>query len=327
MAVRKGQLSEKAKAEAAAVRALEANAPGKWLGVRTNTATQDALRAHEFRKWVDSIRSGNKVRLAALPVRQKTHTTGIKLLVIGDSHADPDEPNWRYDALGRFIVDHKPSIVVDIGDWWSFNSLASQAKGYENERYWRDVEAGVDAMARVNHQIDDYNKGSKRPYKPRKVRTLGNHEDRIDRCVADLPHQLAGIMGVHDLMSAEFGWEEHPFLEPVLIQNVSFAHYFVSGTLSRPIGGETPAYTLMRKGLGSAVQGHDHLLDFCDRWSVKGEAIMTAHAGCFFEHDFDWAGKQANRMYRRGLLLLNNLENGSFDPEWWGMDRVMERYG
>ena len=201
MAVRKGQLSAKAKAEAAAVRALEANAPGKWLGVRSDTAAQDALRAHEFRKWVDSIRSGDKVRLAALPRRPKTHTTGLKMLCIGDSHAHPDHPNWRYEALGRFVVDHQPDIVWDCGDWWDFPSLASQAKGYENERYWRDVEAGVDAMARFQHQIDDYNKGRKKPYKPRLIRTLGNHEDRIARCVADLPHQLAGIMGTHDLMS------------------------------------------------------------------------------------------------------------------------------
>ena len=272
-------------------------------------------------------RAGIKVKppkpLTSLPAVKET---GIKLLCIGDSHAHPDYQNHRYEWLGRFAADHQPDVIWDAGDWWDMPSCSSYDKGqrgFEGRRYWRDIDAGIDAMERFEYQLK---KHAPKSYKPRKVRTLGNHENRINR-ITQLDPMLDGIVGTHDLMSAEFGWEEHPFLHPVEVGGAVLCHYFQSGVMGRPIGGENPAAMLLKKGFSSSLQGHSHLLDYCDRRSFGNGEIQAMHVGCYFDYDFQWAGEQVNRLYRRGLLLLNNLKDGSFDPEWWSMERVRARYG
>ena len=62
----------------------------------------------------------------------KTH------LVIPDSHAHPDYSNERYDWLAELILDIKPDVVIDIGDWFDMPSLCSYdrgTKGFEGRRF------------------------------------------------------------------------------------------------------------------------------------------------------------------------------------------------
>lgn len=292
----------------------------------------DAEKAlsEDYRARVAGRRAGARLPPPApLPPREKPALPGIKMLCIGDSHAHPDHPNHRYEWLGRFVVDQQPDIVWDCGDWDDMPSLSAyDRKGsmsFEGRRYWLDIEAGIDAMERFQAQIDDYNRGRKKKYQPRLIRTLGNHEHRIERVINEEP-RFAEIIGTRDLLSAEFGWEEYPFLEPLVVQGVAICHYFTSGVMGRPIGGENPAAMLLKRQFHSAIQGHSHQLDYCDRTDAAGHIVQAMHAGCYFDYDFDWAGKQSNRMYARGLLLLHNVHDGTFDPEWWSMDRIQERY-
>jgi hypothetical protein len=205
-------------------------------------------------------------------------------------------------------------------------SLSAYEKSYENLRYWRDVEAGIDAQLRVRRQLEEHTRGQSSPYRPRLLRTIGNHEDRITRTVSALSSTLQGILSTDDLLSREFGWEERPYLEPIVVEGIALCHYFVSGVMGRAIGGENPAAMLLKKQFHSAIQGHSHLLDYCDRTNAGGRGLQAMHAGCFFDYDMSWAGREVNRMYARGLLLLRNVRDGSFDPEWWSMDRIRARY-
>lgn len=244
-------------------------------------------------------------------------------LVIPDSHAHPDHHNKRYEWLGHLINDIKPDVVVDIGDWWDMASLCSYdkgTKGFEGRRYKRDIEAGLDAQQRVY----DITRRSKKKL-PRFVRTLGNHEHRISKAV-DRDPVLEGTIGLNDLQSRDYGWEEHGFLEPVEIAGVTYQHYFTSGIMGRPISGERHAQTLILKQLSSCTQGHSHLFDHCVRSDVRGRKIHGCVVGVFQDYEADFAGP-ANAMWHRGVVIKRGVEDGNYDVETVSMKRLKELYG
>jgi len=285
--------------------------------------------AQTYRDKVLQRRMGERIVPKNLPKRDRpTDVGGKTMLCIGDSHAHPEHSNHRYEWLGRMVVDLQPDIIWDVGDWWDMPSLFPSdvgKKSFEGKRYWRDIEAGLDAMDRFQKPIDEYNQGRRNKYEPRKIRTLGNHEFRIERVIELEPH-FSGIISTDDLMSTLYGWEEYEFKTPVVVEGVALCHYFVSGIMERAIGGEHPATMLIKKQFHSCLQGHSHQLDYADRVDASGQVIQAFHIGCYFDYDMDWAGKQANRMYNRGLLVLRNVRRGQFDFEWVSIKRVQEKY-
>lgn len=46
-----------------------------------------------------------------------------KILVIADAQVKPDVDTAHIRALGNYIVAKKPDIIVNIGDWFDFESL------------------------------------------------------------------------------------------------------------------------------------------------------------------------------------------------------------
>lgn len=247
----------------------------------------------------------------------KTH------LVIPDSHAHPDHNNERYSWLGELINDIKPDVVIDIGDFWDMPSLSQYDKGgksFEGRRYKRDVESGLEAQDRIY----EITRRSKRRL-PRWVRCLGNHENRIVRAIERDPI-LEGTIGLDDLESKEYGWEEHPFLEPVSIDGVCYQHYFVSGISGRPISGERIGLSLVAKQLSSCTQGHSHLFDYYLRNNANGSSIHGLSVGVYQDYDADWAGP-SNHVWHRGVCVCRGVENGSYDLEFISLKRIKEAYG
>lgn len=240
-------------------------------------------------------------------------------IVIPDSHAHPDFSNRRYSLVGRLISDVKPDVVVDIGDWFDMPSLCSYdkgTKGFEGRRYKKDIEAGVEAQDRIDVILKKQKKKL-----PRKVRCRGNHEERIAKAISRDP-VLEGTIGFEDLQSAEYGWEEHEFLEPVKIDGVNYAHYFASGVLGRAVPN---ARQLLIKQLASCTMGHDHRFDYCRQSNVNGDVVNALVCGVFMDYDADYAGP-ANRIWDRGVVIKRNVEDGNYDLEWVSMKRLEEIY-
>lgn len=244
----------------------------------------------------------------------KTH------LVIPDSHAHPDFSNKRYSWLGNLIADLKPDTVVDIGDWWDMPSLCSYdkgTKGFEGRRYRRDIDAGIEAQDRLMAPVKRQKKKL-----PRFIRCLGNHEERINKAISRDPI-LEGTIGTSDLQSKEYGWEEHPFLEPVEVDGVTYSHYFVSGVLGRPVPN---ARQLLQKQLTSCTMGHDHRFDYVRMANVNGKRINALVCGVFQDYHADFAGP-GNQLWDRGVVIKRNVEGGNYDIEWVSLERLEKEYG
>lgn len=249
--------------------------------------------------------------------RFKTH------LVIPDSHAHPDHGNKRYEYLGHLINDLKPDVVIDIGDWFDMPSLCSYdrgTKGFEGRRYQADIQAGLDAQDRLLSIV----RKQKRKL-PKFIRTLGNHEYRIARAV-NQDAILEGTIGLSDLMSKEYKWEEIPFKEPINVDGINYCHYFTTGVMGRPVSGEHPGYTLLSKKFESSTQGHIHTFDYCIRSQENGRKIHGLACGVYQDYVADYAGP-ANSMWRAGVVVKHEVDDGDYDLEWISMRRLQNAYG
>lgn len=255
---------------------------------------------------------------------------GPKHLVIPDAHAKYGQNLRRFDWLGQIIVDELPDVIICIGDLADMESLSSYdrgTKGFEGRRYYKDLEAAHEAQRRIMAPIAKYNAKRKyKKYNPRFVMTLGNHENRINRAI-NADQILDGTISVDDLKYKEFGWEVHDFLDEVVIDGVTYSHYFVSGVMARPIGGEHPATMLLNKRHRSCTAGHLHLADWSQRTEAGGKHIMGLLCGCYLEDDEEYVPKSVNEMWWKGLVIKRNVKDGMYDPQFLSLNTIKRRFG
>lgn len=252
----------------------------------------------------------------------------MDILVIPDPHSNPDFNNDRFDWLSNYIIDTRPDIVLNLGDSIDLASLAGYDKGkrsFFGKSYKKDIDSHAEAQERWWGPIK-----ARKKKMPRRIILEGNHEHRIEKAL-DLSPELEGTLRFEDFRFDDYYDEvvryngETP--GTITIQGVTFAHYLTSGVLGRPISGEHPAHALISKLSASVVVGHSHLADYCIRSDVHGKPIQSVVAGCYFDYDSPWAGKQVNQLYWRGLVRLNDVQNGRFDPQWISLDSLRKAYG
>lgn len=242
----------------------------------------------------------------------------MNILVIPDSHCRHGVGLKRFEWTARLIADRKPEVVVHLGDLFDMESLCSYDKGkkcFEGRRYKRDLEIGYKALDLISG------------CKAKKVFLIGNHEFRITKAV-ELEPSLEGVLSFDDLHMKQYGWELVPFLKIKNIAGVLFSHYFISGVMARPIGGENPATSMIKMQLRSCVAGHLHLWDYSERTSGDGRKVQGLMAGCFLEpgQREAYAGP-ANNLWRNCLTYLHNVEDGQFDVEMLSINRLKRIYG
>jgi len=255
-----------------------------------------------------------------------------KVLLIGDPHSSPDTSNDRFSWLGNMILEEDPELVFCIGDFADLNSLSSYDKGKrsaELRRYRYDINAARDALERINAPLEAYNSHRKNIRKsqrrlPRKVITLGNHENRIERAVNSAP-ELEGTLNINDIGFEEFGWEVHPFKQAVCIEGVYFNHFYPSGVKGDPISGFNIASNIIIKNMVSSVCGHSHLYDHAIRHRPDGTEVIGLCCGWYGETPgYDDA---TDSLWWNGLIFLHELTEGRFDVEQINYNRVRELYG
>ncbi len=239
------------------------------------------------------------------------------ILIIGDPHAKPGVSNERFTKLGKLIADRKPEIIINIGDFFDFPSLSSfdvGKKDFEGRRYKLDLEAGHDALRKIQAPIDELNKDLKskkvKQYNPKKYSLIGNHEQRLVKAINSDP-KLEGTIGLSDLRFEEFGWEVVPFLEPLDVEGITFQHYFTSGAMERAIGGENVGKAILKRYHKSCFQGHSHFLQLAVEADALGNQYMAGAIGCFFKHIEPYFSKQTQYNFWRGVVLLHGVKAGT----------------
>lgn len=252
----------------------------------------------------------------------------MKHLIIPDTQVKPDVDLSYLEWIGQYIVEKKPDVLIQIGDFADMPSLSSYdigKKSFEGRRYKDDIKAAVEGMDILLAPLKDYNekcrKDKKKQYRPRMVLTLGNHENRIDRATEGDP-KLYGTIGIDDLRYSEAGWEVFDFLDPVIIDGVVYSHYLVSGVMGRPIGS---ASAMISKTHQSCVVGHQQGRQVAYGRRADGSAITCIIAGSCYLHNEEYMGNQGNNHWR-GLVVLHEVKDGQFDEMFVSLDYLRKKY-
>lgn len=240
-------------------------------------------------------------------------------LVIPDGQVKPGVPLEHWDALGKYIIEHRPKVIINIGDMWDMPSLSAYdgkgTKAAEGKRVLKDIDAGNKAMDILMNHIT-------RPggYEPKLHFTIGNHEQRIERAI-NQDAKLEGFLS-YDNLRLE-GWQVHPFLQPVAVDGVVYAHYFYNHMTGRAYGG-TIANMLGKIG-HSFTMGHRQELSYGRRDLGNGTCQYGLVAGAFYRHNEDYKGPQANHHWR-GVIHKHDVRKGTYDIEVISIERLLRRY-
>lgn len=252
----------------------------------------------------------------------------MKHLVISDCQVkDGVDLSYLVD-IGRFAAEKKPDVIVQIGDFADMPSLSSYdagKKAFEGRRYKRDIEVAKEAMellmAPIKAEIERTKRNKKKHWNPKLILTLGNHEDRITRATESDP-KLDGTLALSDLGYAEQGWDVVPFLETRVVDSIAYCHYFTTGVMGRPVGS---ARNLIIKKHMSCVMGHVQNWDIHRDVRGDGIPIIGLFAGSTYTHNEDYLGPQGNT-YDRGVWMLHEVNNGSFQPMMVSLEYLRKKY-
>jgi hypothetical protein len=253
----------------------------------------------------------------------------MRILVIPDCQVKEDVPLEHLSWAGKAIVEYRPDVVVNLGDFADMPSLSTHDKAgskyFEGKRYTKDIEVAKEAMKMLLKPLKDeqlrLKRNKEKQYKPRMIMLLGNHEHRINRAINNNP-MLEGLISTQDLEYHK-DWEVYEFLHPVFINGVGFNHYWPVGAMGRPAS--SPSAIISKLHM-SCVAGHQQGKQISYGKRADGKPICSIIAGSYYLHDESYMDQLSNRHWR-GLVVLNEVQDGHFDEMLLSIEYLQRKYG
>lgn len=216
----------------------------------------------------------------------------FRLLVLGDIHAphhDAAAFELACQAGEAFFRGHAPENcgVVSMGDLLDCFQVSSHSKPPSRRRAFKDeLEASRPVVRRLE----------KLPAAHRFI-TWGNHEDRLDRFIADVAPQLDGMLSLDEFLTlSASGWRIIPYHRHLKIGKLYLTH-----DLERA-GVNAHRQAVSDMGQRNIIIGHVHRLG----WEVVGDAEGTRHVGCAA----GWLGDYRDIDYRHRTRALREWSHG-----------------
>lgn len=260
-------------------------------------------------------------------------------LVIGDSHTIADDPDLvRFDVLGRLIGDRKPDNIIQMGDFFTFDSISSHNFGkaltMEGQRFAKEIDAGRSAFSRLMLHIGTLNakrrKNKEAYYRPGMLWLLGNHEFRQQVYVEQHP-EMEGVVDFRAAFWPEaHGWDVVRYRDYCEVEGVLFTHIPMNG-MNRPHSAKHLTKNIIREHDKPVVYAHTHRLGYESDSFRSGNADRRGTAlncGCYFENIPEYAaGGLATGSWWSGVCLLHHLDDeGNYDLETISLSRLRRMY-
>lgn len=252
-----------------------------------------------------------------------------KHFILPDCQIKPGVPLEQLTWAGMHCAAKHPDVIICLGDFADMESLSSYdvgKKSFEGRRYTNDISVARQAMEMFLAPIRDEQarliRNKEKRWNPRMVMTLGNHENRINRAIEN-DSKLEGLISTDDLGYNSCGWEVIPYLEVVVVDNIAYSHYFVSGVLGRPV---TSARMMLQKHHMSCVAGHQQGRDIAYGQAANGGRMTAIISGSYYQHDEAYLTAQ-NNIHWRGCWMLYEVDNGAFDELPLSLNYLRGKYG
>lgn len=241
-------------------------------------------------------------------------------VVFGDAHAAPGQDLRRFRDAGAIVrreydrarSEGRSLRVVQIGDWYSFDSLCShESLARRGEGRVRDeIEAGEVALGAFHEGLGAASVTALEGLSA--YVTEGNHDRRVS-ALADEAPWLDGLYTVGAAHEAR-GWTWTPFLRPLRLEGVRYQHYLTARGGARAIGGVNHARTLLARvrHQESIVVGHSHALVYASEAAHTGVRRHGIVVGAYLDHVEDYAAED-NEEWWSGHVVLRGVRDGDFE--------------
>lgn len=249
-------------------------------------------------------------------------------MFIPDCQVHDGTPTDHLDWIGKYMLEYRPDVIVNAGDFADMPSLSSYDKGkkqFEGRRYNIDIKAARDAMEILLRPMKDHNMKLKDIYNPEMHLTVGNHEARITRAVEE-DAILEDMMSISNLRYEE-DWIVHDFLTPVEIDGILYCHYFcrsANGKVMQNRRGAPNAATQVKREMQSCTAGHAQGLDWHPQ-QTQSTRFYGLIAGSCYLHEEQYLGVQGTA-YWRGIVIKHEVEEGRYDPMFVSLDFLCRKY-
>lgn len=263
----------------------------------------------------------------------------LRHLVLPDTQVRPGVPIDHLEWAARYALEKRPDVIIHLGDHWDFPSLSSYETGQTKVANGRDILADVDAGNEALRLFDEViraenrRRNHRRRYNPQRILLRGNHDGetnggRVGRALEAEPW-LRGFFDAHPLEAP--GWTVVPFLQPVILHGIKYAHFFPRAANGRVVqtrrGAPSAKAQVVREAM-SATSGHCQGLDYHQQ--PVGHTIHHGLvAGSFYQHDESYLGPPGvGNHHWRGIVLKNDVrpDGGHYDLCTVSLDYLRRKY-
>lgn len=191
----------------------------------------------------------------------------IPIHVIPDCHIPfHDKRAWELNL--KVIAKRKPKVCIILGDFADFYSISSHQKNPKHRNLLL-----TDEVAAVNAELDRLDAAL--PKDCKKYFIQGNHEERLDRYVAQRAPELFGGKGTETarlLYLKKRGWNYVPYRQHIQIGKVYYTHDTGKAGAS--------AHTQAERAFSdNAVIGHTHRMAYTVQGNTRGAPHVAAMFG------------------------------------------------
>ncbi len=224
-----------------------------------------------------------------------------RVLFIPDVHV-PNHHRTAWSVCLNAVASWKPHRVVFLGDFADDECVSSHSKSPDRNRLLKREMVGV------TRELDR----AEAVFEKAKVNEVdvlgGNHEDRLDRYIADRAPELFGLVSMPDLMDLERrGWHWHPYKTSIRVGKLTVTHDFGFA------GPGAAAQNLAACG-HSCITGHTHRAGIVYGGHSNGERQVSVVSGWLgdpreaakYKH-FD----RAMREWQHGFTTAEILKDGT----------------
>lgn len=256
-----------------------------------------------------------------------TKADQLRHLVIPDIQAKPGVALTHCGWAGEYIRAKRPEKIVLLGDLFDYPSLgvydSAAKKADKGVNVAADYAAGVKALDALMKPWS-----SIRSYKPKLYFCGGNHEDRVNRHLAEYPFLRGSIDNPLDYVVRR-GWSVCPYGTSIEVDGITYSHLFPrssKGTItahSQRMGAPS-ALAQVRNNMTSCTAGHKQGLDVAI-YPGPSRRYRGVIAGSFYQHDESYLS--GGQTYWRGILMKHRVKRGDYDLTEVSLDYLKVRYG